>query len=131
MLKKRLQLMMTGKMLKRLQLMTALTVLMLTLIIASVLLSEPQFKLCIVLTLMCAAYVEYHRRKLVVSWRYTDKKLKEQARRFHSELWMIIHFKPWGDEELETLMGLQAEFRQIHPSDRYGTTNMKYVLSKE
>ena len=79
-----------------------------------------------------AAYVEYRRRKMVVKYqKFTDTKLASQARRFHGELWKIIHFKPLGVDSLENLMELQAEFRQIHPSSRYDSTDLSGVPHKE
>lgn len=95
------------------------------------LISIREFGLICAIAFTATAYGEYYRRKLIKRFKQRAKdQLSKQARRFHGELWQVIHFKPLGNDELERLMNLQSEFREIHPADRYDTTNLKYVRIK-
>ena len=82
--------------------------------------------------LVVAAYVEYRCRKLASKLRrQAEARLEKQAERFHGHLWLIIHGKPWGGDELGVLMDLQGEFNQIRTSSKYGKTNPEKFLWKE
>lgn len=67
---------------------------------------------------VAVAYIEYHRRKIIAQFsRYTDEKLKEQARKFRGEVSKTMQARAWGDDELDALMDMMGEFFKISPFD--------------
>ncbi len=87
-----------------------------------------EFGLITVTILAATACMEYHRRKLFNKFKQeTDRKLKQQADKFHDGLWNMIFSKGWRIEDHVTLLDLDGEFIEIHPSPKYTRTNPRYI----
>ena len=87
-----------------------------------------EFGLVALTILAATAYIEYHRRKLFAKFkRETNRKLKEQADRFHDGLWNMIFSKGWRICDHVALLHLDGEFIEIHPSPKYTRTNPRYI----